>query len=99
MIFQHVFRNMVVKPSGPGALSDSILARALLTSFFKMGAMRLMLIDWLIRFDRVEDRIIGKTSRRGLHSVDVLKMVMHHLLDFLKVLNCFPLNLNILNAL
>ena len=50
MVFQHVFRNLVVKPSGPRDLSDSIPARAILTSFFEMGAIRLMLIEWLIGF-------------------------------------------------
>ena len=48
MVFQHVFRNLVVKPSGPGALSDSIPTRDLLTSFFEMGSMSLLLIEWLI---------------------------------------------------
>ena len=51
MVFQHVFRNLVVKPSRPRDLSDSILARALLTSFFEMGAMRLLLKEWLINFE------------------------------------------------
>ena len=50
MVFHHVFRNLVVKPLGPGALSDSIPAKALLNSFFEMGAMRLLLIEWLISF-------------------------------------------------
>ena len=50
MFFQHVFRNLVVKPTGPGALSDSIPTRDLLTSFFEMGDMRLLLIEWFIRF-------------------------------------------------
>ena len=50
MVFQHVLSNSAVKPSGPGALSESIPTRDLLTSFFEMGAMRLLLIEWLISF-------------------------------------------------
>ena len=47
-------------------------------------------------WNQIEDRLIRESSWWDLLSVDILKVTVRHLLDFLKVLNHFPLTLNLL---
>ena len=58
-------KNLVVKPSGPGALSGFMIERACLTSFMVMGAVRGLLsskeIRWGMRSKGWEEMSIGSS--------------------------------------
>ena len=49
IIDQQLEKNLVVKPSGPGALSGFMIERASLTSFMVIGAVRKLFSSGLIR--------------------------------------------------
>ena len=67
-IFQQDLRNLAVKPSGPGALSNSIASRDCLLEFLETGTIsELLAVE--ITLEGITFKTLGEIYSRGLSSV------------------------------